>query len=502
MLKSQRKRKEKASLENVPPLDGDSPAGAKIVVVESDSSIPYHVLLHQTDIGNNSNKFYLLQIWNVDQGNEFYVWRRWGRVGYNGQTQLMPFGSSRSEAVATFKQKYYDKTHNEWGVSKFVKYPRKYNLIQTQIQDKNIKSDGPPMKKQKKLLALEHPKSDLHPSILQLIEMISDLNSMAQDLSSSLKFDANRAPLGKLTDSQIKAGYRALKKVAECISSGLNALRASNEYYTKIPHEFGMRVPPIIKSIEQLQNEIRLLETLGHVRQSYKIFKEMSESHPLEAKYKALGITLNPLDPEKDDEFSIVEQYIQSTHASTHNQYSMDVEQIFCVEKELKGRHKFKDVGNRQLLFHGSRLSNWGGILGQGLKIAPPEAPSTGYMFGKGVYFADISSKSANYCFATPSKNSGLLLLCEVALGECHELVEADEHANKLPKGKHSVKGLGKVTPNHETTLSNGTKVPLGPTEDTGVNNKNGYTLQYNEYVVYDVHQIRMKFLAQIKFNF
>ncbi|CAB4064804.1 PARP2_3_4 [Lepeophtheirus salmonis] len=418
MLKSQRKRKEKASLENVPPLDGDSPAGAKIVVVESDSSIPYHVLLHQTDIGNNSNKFYLLQIWNVDQGNEFYVWRRWGRVGYNGQTQLMPFGSSRSEAVATFKQKYYDKTHNEWG-------------------NKNIKSDGPPMKKQKKLLALEHPKSDLHPSILQLIEMISDLNSMAQDLSSSLKFDANRAPLGKLTDSQIKAGYRALKKVAECISSGLNALRASNEYYTKIPHEFGMRVPPIIKSIEQLQNEIRLLETLGHVRQSYKIFKEMSESHPLEAKYKALGITLNPLDPEKDDEFSIVEQYIQSTHASTHNQYSMDVEQIFCVEKELKGRHKFKDVG-------------------QGLKIAPPEAPSTGYMFGKGVYFADISSKSANYCFATPSKNSGLLLLCEVALGECHELVEADEHANKLPKGKHSVKGLG-------------------PTEDTGVNNKNGH---------------------------
>lgn len=61
----------------------------------------------------------------------------------------------------------------------------------------------------------------------------------------------------------------------------------------------------------------------------------------------------------------------------------------------------FKDVGNRQLLFHGSRLSNWAGILGSGLRIAPPEAPATGYMFGKGVYFADMSSKSANYCFAT-----------------------------------------------------------------------------------------------------
>jgi len=46
------------------------------------------------------------------------------------------------------------------------------------------------------------------------------------------------------------------------------------------------------------------------------------------------------------------------------------------------------ELGNRQLLWHGSRLTNWAGILSQGLRIAPPEAPSTGYMFGKGVYFA------------------------------------------------------------------------------------------------------------------
>ena len=46
---------------------------------------------------------------------------------------------------------------------------------------------------------------------------------------------------------------------------------------------------------------------------------------------------------------------------------------------------------NRKLLFHGSRISNMCGILSQGLRIAPPEAPVTGYMFGKGVYFADMS---------------------------------------------------------------------------------------------------------------
>lgn len=35
------------------------------------------------------------------------------------------------------------------------------------------------------------------------------------------------------------------------------------------------------------------------------------------------------------------------------------------------------------LLWHGSRLTNFVGILGQGLRIAPPEAPVTGYRFGK-----------------------------------------------------------------------------------------------------------------------
>lgn len=36
----------------------------------------------------------------------------------------------------------------------------------------------------------------------------------------------------------------------------------------------------------------------------------------------------------------------------------------------------------RTLLWHGSRLSNWVGILSQGLRVAPPEAPVTGYMVG------------------------------------------------------------------------------------------------------------------------
>ncbi|KAF6033100.1 PARP2 [Bugula neritina] len=76
------------------------------------------------------------------------------------------------------------------------------------------------------------------------------------------------------------------------------------------------------------------------------------------------------------------------------------------------------------------------------------------YEFGKGVYFADCSSKSANYCFPTKTKNVGLLLLCEVALGKSRELLASDYYANKLPKGMHSVKGCGKNHPNPASKIT------------------------------------------------
>ena len=163
----------------------------------------------------------------------------------------------------------------------------------------------------------------------------------------------------------------------------------------------------------------------------------------------------------------------------------------------------FKDHGNRMLLFHGSRMSNYAGILSQGLRIAPPEAPVTGYMFGKGCYFADMSSKSANYCWADRSNPKALLLLCEVSLGNSNELFHADYNADKLPKKKHSVKGVGKTfsPPENYQKLEDGTIVPMGPATVDNDMQKKG-SLLYNEYIVYDTKQIRFRYLAQLKFKF
>jgi len=50
------------------------------------------------------------------------------------------------------------------------------------------------------------------------------------------------------------------------------------------------------------------------------------------------------------------------------------------VDRENEGSRyqAFEKDPNRMLLWHGSRLTNFVGILSQGLRIAPPEAPVTG----------------------------------------------------------------------------------------------------------------------------
>lgn len=63
---------------------------------------------------------------------------------------------------------------------------------------------------------------------------------------------------------------------------------------------------------------------------------------------------------------------------------------------ELETRKKDWDPDCR-LLFHGTSMHNVLGILGQGMRIAPPESDFTGAMFGNGIYFADQFDKSANY---------------------------------------------------------------------------------------------------------
>lgn len=497
-------------------FSGEIPVDEKFIeifgegfIVYREGDLIYDCMLNQTNLQQNNNKFYLIQIVQNPSDKKFIVWMRWGRVGKDGQQASFKCGTDLNEAKEIFANKFHDKTKNEFeDKADFEKCHGKYDLVEkdyTMSADLPIEGENE-KKNQNEIVKKEVPSSNLEISVQNLIEMICNISEMENYLKE-MKFDAKKAPLGKLSQKQIKLGYAALKEIEELINqkslTSNTFMHANNKFYTRIPHDFGMKVPPMIRTLPAMRDKMKLLEALAEIQVAVNAMKKESDIlNPIDRHYEQLDCKIEPMD--KDEQMvDIIEEYLQKNHAPTHNNYKLKLLEVYAVTKTNEKENFKSEYDNRMLLWHGSRMTNWAGILSQGLKIAPPEAPVTGYMFGKGVYFSDCSSKTANYCYTTMNKNIGLLSLSEVALGECNILKQADYEADELPKGKLSTKGIGKSEPESKdwVTLDDGLIIPIGKLKDT-VDPKNAseYSLLYNEYIVYDVNQIKLRYLVKVEF--
>uniref|UniRef100_A0A0D9V0P4 Poly [ADP-ribose] polymerase n=1 Tax=Leersia perrieri TaxID=77586 RepID=A0A0D9V0P4_9ORYZ len=463
----------------------------------------YDATLNQTNVGDNNNKFYIIQALESDAGGSFMVYNRWGRVGARGQDKVHGPFSSREQAIYEFEGKFHDKTNNHWSDRKsFECYAKKYTWLEMDYgeADRETNKKVSPITDQIKETKLET-------RIASFISLICNISMMKQQMVE-IGYNADKLPLGKLSKSTILKGYDVLKRISNIISRAdrRQLEQLTGEFYTVIPHDFGFKKMRefIIDTPQKLKAKLEMVEALGEIEIATKLLEDNStdQDDPLYARYKQLCCDFTPLEVDSE-EYSMIKTYLANTHGKTHTGYTVDVLQIFKVSRhgEMERFQKFASAGNRMLLWHGSRLTNWTGILSQGLRIAPPEAPVTGYMFGKGVYFADMFSKSANYCYASESCRSGVLLLCEVALGEMNELLNADYDANNLPKGKLSTKGVGQTAPNiaESKITDDGVVVPLG--KPKAEPSKRG-SLLYNEYIVYNIDQIRMRYVLHVSFNF
>lgn len=88
-------------------------------------------------------------------------------------------------------------------------------------------------------------------------------------------------------------------------------------------------------------------------------------------------------------------------------------------------------------------------------------------------------------------------------MGTCNELKQADYDADKLPKGTFSTKGVGKSEPDSSdwVTLEDGCVVPIGQLKNMVSPEKaSEYSLLYNEFIVYDVSQVKLRYLVKVEF--
>lgn len=153
-------------------------------------------------------------------------------------------------------------------------------------------------------------------------------------------------------------------------------------------------------SIRELQCSIKSVSPEVYKELEEKILKDFDDnSHHF--KYKINGIyEVKNLDLE--EKYNSILEERKSTKA---------------VTKIQGGKNCYKDT-----FYHGTSYGSLEKILGISGKFKTPkdEEVVTGSMLGLGVYLADKSSKSMQYCgegYARRGKRSGALLICEASLG-------------------------------------------------------------------------------------
>ncbi|KAG8894028.1 hypothetical protein FRB99_001559, partial [Tulasnella sp. 403] len=498
----------------------------------------YDAMLNQTDIGKNSNKFYVIQLLHpVGSHSAFILFTRWGRVGESGQQASKgPFGT-KEIAISEFFKQFKSKTANDWAKRKNAP-PKagKYTWLGDLFEYWTVE----PRSDMRKERDYSDDNADDNAA-----SGFKDADAVDGDVGEGKGKERAKTPaectappevqlpLGKLSKATILQGFTVLKTLSEVINNPQGDVARQNggfatacqtlsgSYYSVIPHLFNRsQRPTTINTVALLKRELDLVDALGDMTIATKLLQSATSSdgsgvHPIDARVQSLNLkTIEPL-PKDSKEFATLVKYCDESRGVTHGHLNGKVADIFRVvrngEEDLfvGGGYDKLGPGQRMLLWHGSRTTNFGGILSQGLRIAPPEAPVSGYMFGKGVYFADASSKSLGYTYHHLSNNTGLLLLCEVAVNPFLELGNAAYDAGDQCKtaDKLATKGVGTYQPSGWGDVADLTgneelrnvSMPVGPLARADKGSLGGY-LYYNEYIVYDTAQIRLRYLLKVEF--
>lgn len=344
--------------------------------------------------------------------------------------------NSWDKAKNYFLKVIKEKTLQSLDDETFVKYPGnyyKFDYLDEKCFRPNVTNEA----------ALPKP-------VEHLMNLIFDINFTKKTIEE-LNVDTDKICLDQFSLKQIIDAMMVIEEIWHQINRAEAQERfidLSTSYYTLIPYK---QKAKIISTYVQVTAEVRNLKGLFAIVQSYKLIRdEISSNLSIIDRYYRLNTEIIPI-TRTDYEYQLLEEYALVTNHQMNDEYELEIDEIFKLSRQGEGERfePFKNCTNRYLLWHGSFLSNFVSILRHGLRIAPADVPRLGKKFGKGIYFADMLSKSTKFCVTGKENRTGLMLLCEVAVGDADELTETTLNSNAnflydLPRDKQSVKRLGK----------------------------------------------------------
>ncbi|EGC30151.1 hypothetical protein DICPUDRAFT_41865 [Dictyostelium purpureum] len=483
------------------------------IVVKNDEEYgdyAFNISMSYTDLVHNNNSFYILQLIKVR--STYWVYCRWGRIGTSSGGTMEHDHSSFASASKEFEERFEDKSGVKWSErANYKKQNGKYYLVD--LEDNVSTDDYYDGSSSEPQPSFDTKPSKLPVAVQELVKTLFDSDLMKKQLSA-LQFDEKKMPLGKISQNQVKMAYKALTQIQDIIETDekenplkqSQLMEASSRFYTIIPHSFssiGSKIP-VINSTELLIKSMRLVDALSEIEVANnlrKLSQKASSGNSIDDNYSILNSKLEALSRESSL-FKNVEDYLLSTtDPNIENLSNFEIQDIFSVERNGE-EEQFKqwEFNQRMLLFHGSRITNWIGILSNGFRIAPPEAPKTGYRAGKGLYFADTINVSLGYCYPTKEYPVAVLSICDVALGSSLPIYQ-DTYMEEPMYGFNSTKAIGKKAPalfdslRGSNSFEEESTIQVGPIIESSVIT----SFTHNEYVIYNKSQCRTKYLVLLK---
>lgn len=396
---------------------------------------------------------------------------------------------------------------------------------------------------------------EIHEDVMGLVRLMlwgpqSDMKTKNEEKKEETYSNPYSAPYELLSQWSLFCAFEVLQDILRHLESGQpinwkSIVQASSFYRNHIPFCAGQhgRVPEI-SSYHALFLELRLLFTLLPHQQIGTVMNRVSAkaslqlqayrnlARPLYQAYSSLRHGFRRLTDRSSLEFREIKAYLDGSSMPGHGIH-YELQEIYRVFVKSGLPNPYEDFmekkrGNdhaggehRVLLWHGTPHSCVLGILDTGLTIQRKGAPTSGAMFGKGIYLADASSKSAGYCKYTDRDNvhgDAILLLCEADIGKNRlEVVTSNPEGHMAIKasGGHyrSMVGLGRTMPAKwkmvlfDVRTGRGIDYIERPIymPDTRIKYMQRWdqpplgSLLYNEYVIYDETHVTVRYGLHVR---
>eukprot|EP00029_Vermamoeba_vermiformis_P008738 TRINITY_DN4171_c0_g1_i1.p1 TRINITY_DN4171_c0_g1~~TRINITY_DN4171_c0_g1_i1.p1 ORF type:complete len:2196 (-),score=786.80 TRINITY_DN4171_c0_g1_i1:32-6574(-) len=459
----------------------------------------YYDTLQWTDVQSNHNKYYCLEyhIGKIDGKEKYRLYTHYGRTddlitkGNNSGRRECRYYDSNDKAENGYAALIEEKT--------LTKGYRRVDLLISNIGSEKLRA----WSQQSKAAALNNtnaaaaakapvenlPRVPPTQAIKDLTRYIYEeaTNALTSTLGKiTITANGIETPLGVLNAPQIDKAEALLKELYQLFTLGQSQAstkakieKLSNDFYTMIPHNIGRQRDKIQQAVI---NSIYLIEEKQELLQLMKDMLQVAAENPsdnasdLDMKYFALKCKVDELKKGTGD-YIRIENQIQSTCIKGE---PIIVDNIFAISRPAEKAAFKSEVMDQRLLFHGSRISNYVGLLSRGVLMPKVVVAMGGKrrdagLLGNGIYFGDTSSTSAAYTTAG-AKGTRMMLMCKVALGNVKHYNKVTFGLTEPPAGYNSVHGV-RSTPSQPTDFVD------------------------DEYVIFNTNQQHQEYLVEFRFQ-